>query len=137
MNILGKVMAVIGVLTVMIFANGIGKMAGKPAVDKTNESKLDETIEKKLMEMSKQMNSQLPTMIDEETRFDTTMCVGKHMNYKYTMVNISDKDIDKKAFQSEMKSMLVKNQCSNENMIKMLKMGIQYDYILTPYHQLQ
>jgi hypothetical protein len=45
------------------------------------------------------------------------------------MINLSDKDMDKTAFQNEVKITLVKNQCGNENMVKMLKMGVQYDYM--------
>jgi hypothetical protein len=129
MKTFGKIMAVIGILLVIVFAKEIGKMTGKSAVDNYNQGKLEGAIEKTLLETSKQINAQLPTMVDKETRADTTMCVGKHMIYKYTMVNLSEKDIDKNAFKNEIKSMLVKNQCSNENMIKMLKMDVQYDYM--------
>jgi sensor c-di-GMP phosphodiesterase-like protein len=131
MKTFGKVMAVIAILLVIIFAKGIGKMAGKYAVDNYNQGELEGAIEKKLLETSKQINAQLPIMVDKETRADITMCSGKHLIYKYTMVSLSEKDIDKIAFKNEIKSMLVKNQCSNEDMVKMLKLGIQYDYI---YH---
>jgi hypothetical protein len=45
------------------------------------------------------------------------------------MVNLTEKDIDKIAFAYEIKTMLVKNLCSNQDMVKMLKMGVQYDYM--------
>ena len=131
MKTFGKVMAVIGILLAIIFAKGIGKMVGKHAVDNYNQGEIDSAIEKKLLETSKQINAQLPIMVDKETRADITMSSGKHLIYKYTMVNSSERDIDKIAFKNEVKTMLVKNQCSNENMMKMLKMGVQYDYM---YH---
>jgi hypothetical protein len=59
-----------------------------------NQGKLEGAIEEILMETSKQINVQLPIMVDKETRLDTTMCVGKHMSYKYTMINLSEKDIE-------------------------------------------
>jgi hypothetical protein len=126
-----KVITVIGILLAIVFAKGIGKTAGKSVVDNYNQGKLETAIEKKLLETSKQANAQLPIMVDKETRADITMATGKHLIYKYTMVNLSEKGIDKKAFKNKVKSKLVKDQCNNENMIKLLKMGIQYDYM---YH---
>lgn len=49
--------------------------------------------------------------------------------YKYTMVNIAENGIDKVAFQNKMESILVKNQFSNENMVKMLKRDVSYNYM--------
>jgi len=129
MKTFGKVMAVIGVLLVIVFAKGIGKMVGKSTVDSYDQGKIEAAVEQKLLDTSKQINAQLPMMVDSETRLDTTICAGKHMAYKYTMINLTEKDIDKIAFEKEIKTMLVKNQCNNENMIKLLKMGIQYNYM--------
>lgn len=130
MKTFGKVMAVIGVLLVIVFAKGIGKMVGKSTVDSYNQGKIESAVEQALLETSKQINAQLPMMIDKKTRLDATVCAGKHLNFKYTLINISENDIiDKKAFVNEAKSMLVKNQCGNEKMVKMLKMGVQYDYM--------
>ncbi len=81
------------------------------------------------MEASQQINKQLPMMVDSETRLDTTICAGKHVLYKYTMIGLSAKDLDIISFNDEIKTMLVKNQCSNENMVKMLKFGVQYSYM--------
>lgn len=126
---LGKVAAVIGILVVLVFAKGIGKIISKSTIDNFNEGRLEGAIEKTLLETSKQINAQLPMMVDEETRLDTTICAGNHMNYKYTLINLSDKDVDKKVFHNEVRKVLVKNQCGNANMVKMLKMGVSYDYM--------
>lgn len=124
-----KVMAVIGILLAIVFAKGIGKMVGKSAVDNYNQNKIEGEIENTLLKASKQINAQLPTMVDNETRADTTMSVGTHMIYKFTMINLSEKDIDKKSFTNDIKTMLVKNQCGHEETIKALKLGVQYDYM--------
>lgn len=129
MKTFGKVMAVIGVLLVIVFAKGIGKMVGKSTVDSYSQGKIEAAVEQTLLETSKQINAQLPMMVDKETRLDATVCAGKYLNYKYTLINISENDIDKKAFVNEVKPTLVKNQCGNEKMVKMLKMGVQYDYM--------
>lgn len=129
MKTLGKIGAVIGLLIVVAFAGAIGKNIGKSTVKNYEQGKLEGAIEETLIATSQQINKQLPMMIDSETRLDTTMCAGKHVAYKYTMINLTEKDIDKIAFTNEIKTMLMKNQCSNENMIKMLKMGVQCNYM--------
>jgi len=129
MKTLGKVAAVIAVLLAFAFAKGFGKFAGKATLDSYNQSKVEGTIEKTLLETSRQINAQLPTMVDKETRLDTTMCLGKQLHYKYTMINFSEKDIDKAAFKNEITSMLVKNQCNNDSMVKMLRLGVEYYYM--------
>lgn len=97
------------------------------AADKQKSSEKD--IEKLLIEGSKKINTQLPTMVDADTRLDTTMVIGNQMHYKYTMINASAKDIDKKATTKELKSMLVANQCGTDNMLKLLRMGVSYHYM--------
>lgn len=129
MKTFGKVIAVIGVLLAIVFAKGIGKMVGKYTAGSYEQGKIEATVEQRLLDTSKKINAHLPMMVDSETRWDTTICIGKRMSYIYTMVNLTEKDIDKIAFAYEIKTMLVKNLCSNQDMVKMLKMGVQYDYM--------
>lgn len=129
LKVLGTICAAIGLLIVMAFAGEIGKIMGRSTVKNYEQGKLDATIEETLMEASQQINKQLPMMVDSETRLDTTICAGKHVLYKYTMIGLSAKDLDIISFNDEIKTMLVKNQCSNENMVKMLKFGVQYSYM--------
>ena len=68
-------------------------------------------------------------MVDEETRLDTVMAIGKQFHYKYTMVNIREKEINKKEFLSYARTHLIKNQCSNSDIRKMLKVGVSYNYV--------
>lgn len=128
MKTLGTVAGIIGLLIVIAFAGSIGKIIGKSTVKNYEQGKADGAIEEILIEITKKINSQLPIMVDPETRLDTTICYGKQMHYKYTMVNYSENELDKEAFQNEMATMLAKNQCNNENMVKMLKMGVKYYY---------
>ena len=128
MKTLGKIGAVIGLLIIIAFASAIGKNLGKSSVKNYEQGKIDRAIEQALLEASQQINKQLPMMVDSETRLDVTMCAGKHVAYKYTMINVSEKEIDKIDFENKMKALLVKNQCSNENTIKMLKMDVRYNY---------
>ena len=86
-------------------------------------------VEKLLLEVSAKTNKQLPVMVDEETRCDMTMVAGSKMVYKYTMIHYSsNKEINQK-FKKEITKTLVENQCSQENTVKLLNMGVSYNYI--------
>lgn len=126
---IGMIFAVLGLLIVIAFAGAIGKNIGRSTVKNIERGKLDAALEETLMTTSLQINKQLPMMVDSETRLDTTICAGKHIAYKYTMINLLDKDLDVNAFTNEIKTMRLKDQCRNENMVKMLKLGVQYSYI--------
>jgi len=93
------------------------------------DDKFDKEMEEILIETSKKINSQLPMMVDPDTRLDATMCYKKQLHYKYTMVNYTIDELDIKNFHSEIEAMLTRNQCNNENMVKMLMVGIEYYYI--------
>lgn len=112
----------LAVCMLLVFASGV--------VNAANKQKFSEKdVEKLLIESSKKINAQLPTMVDADTRLDTTMVIGNQMHYKYTMINAFAKDINKKATTKELRSMLVANQCSTDNMLKLLKMGVSYHYM--------
>lgn len=97
------------------------------AADKQN--KRDKEIEKALIEQSKKMNENLPTMVNSDTRLEATMVFGKNMHFKYTMVKASSKDINKEATTRELKTMLVNNQCNTDVTLNLLKMGVTYQYM--------
>ena len=50
------------------------------------------------------------------------------MHYKYTMINASKKGLDTKAFLNGIKTSLIKNHCSTENTVLMLRVGVTYYY---------
>jgi hypothetical protein len=129
MKTFGKIVGIIGLLIVIVFAGVIGKNIGKSTVNNYEQGKIDGAIEETLIETSTKVNKQLPIMVDSDTRLDTTICYGKQIHYKYTMINISENELDKKAFQNGMESLLAKNQCNNKNMVKMLEMGVEYFYM--------
>lgn len=129
MKTLKIVVAIIVVIFSLAFAKGIGKVVGKSVATNYNQGKAEGAIEKTLLEISKQTNAQLPIMVDNETRLDTTVCLGKQLHYKYTMVNYSENAIDKAIFRNDITARLANYQCNNDNMVKLLKMGVEYYYI--------
>ena len=126
---LSKIAAVIVLLVVMAFAGEIGKMMGKSTVNKYDAGKKDAEINALLIKTSKGLNAQLPMMVDEETRLDVTMVLGKQLNYKYTFVNLKAEDIDNSLLQSNMEPLLKNNLCSNDSMKLLLKNGVSYNYL--------
>lgn len=99
------------------------------ACQSSDRSRLETELENKILQTAKQINSQLPIMVDKETRLDTVMATGKQFHYKYTMVNVTEKEINKKDFLRYAKSHLIKNQCGNNDIKKMLKAGVSYNYV--------
>lgn len=65
-------------------------------------------FDKQLFEVSKQVNQNLPMMLDAETRIDTTIpMAGKTFQYVYTLVNYSRGEIDIEAFKEVMRPQIV------------------------------
>ena len=117
----GKLLFIVGLLLITVFTSGIVNAAEK-TLAKSDISKI-------LIETSKELNANLPVMVDKETRADMTMAVGNQLHYIYTMINVAVKDIDKNAFTKEMRSTLVTNQCNNEYTLKLLKWGVSFYYL--------
>ena len=113
--------SIIVVCISLFFASGDVIAAGR-------QNNNEKEIEKLLLLTSKKLNENLPMMVDESTRADMTTAIGNQLHYKYTMIKIAVNNIDKNAFSREMRTMLVTNQCNNENTLKMLKYGVLVYY---------
>ena len=126
---IGKISGVIVLLVVMAFAGEIGKMVGKSTVNKYETGKKDATVNSILLKTSKELNAQLPIMVDEETRLDVTMVMGKQLYYKYTLVNLKAEDIDKTLLISNLEPALKNNLCKNDQIKFLLENGVEYKYL--------
>jgi len=129
MKTITKILAIIAVLLSIAFAKSIAQIVGKSNFNNYNKDNSEIVIEKLLIDTSKKINAKVPIMVDESTRLDTTISAGNHLISKYTIVNLSEKKLNKSSLEQEMKKMLVKNQCGNEKMFNLLKMGVEYDYM--------
>jgi hypothetical protein len=87
-------------------------------------------LEQIMIETAKKLNAQTPMMVDKETRLDAVICSGLVLHYKCTLVNLSqaEDDIDLKVLKSEMKKQFLNNQCKDENIVKTLRVGVEYYY---------
>jgi hypothetical protein len=129
MKSFGKILGIIGIIIVAAFASQIGKVVGNNAANSYSSSKQDSELEGILLKTSKQINSQLPMMVDDETRLELTLVAGKNMSYKYTMINYKADEFSNNEFSKELRKLLIRNQCSTENTKKLLKYGIKYNYM--------
>lgn len=125
----GKAAGIIGLLIVMVLAGAIAKTIVESKAKKHEQGKIDRAVEEFLTDTAKNIKSQLPIMVDSDTRLDTVMCLGKKMHYKYTMINYLENKMDKEAFKNEATFTLTKNQCNNKKMVEMLKAGVEYYYV--------
>ena len=87
-----RYIATVCICAFCIFIIGIGESKSQSS-DRNNR---ENELENKILQTAKQINSQLPIMVDKETRLDTVIATGKQFHYKYTMVNLTEKEINKK-----------------------------------------
>lgn len=126
MKTIVKASVAILLLIVIVVAGFVGRSIISMLSNASNKEKGDRVIEETVKDMTKKINSKLPIMVDSETRLDKTESDGKNIHYKYTMVNLLEVDIEKDRFHKLMTKAFINNQCSNENIIKTLKMGVKY-----------
>ncbi len=121
--------SILGLLIVAAIVGGIGKGIGKNTYKNLERQKLDKAIEEQILQNVKNMNNQLPIMVDPDTRIDAVTCSGKSLFYKCTLVHLSDKEIDKETFKREATKRILKNQCDNPDVRKALKAGVENNYM--------
>jgi len=89
----------------------------------------ESALDRNLNEQADEINSKLPKMLDENTRYDAVSVQGKLITYRHTVVNHTAEELDMNAFQSIMHEKLTKEQCPKEEIVEMLKGGIEYQYL--------
>jgi DNA-directed RNA polymerase subunit RPC12/RpoP len=81
-----------------------------------------------LLKNSKDLNLNLPLMIDSETRLDVTLAVGTQMHCKYTLVNTTSKDVDSTEIRKMLEANIIKTQRADRGAVILLKAGVEYYY---------
>ncbi|WP_067587339.1 DUF2569 domain-containing protein [Endozoicomonas ascidiicola] len=129
-----KVFAVIGlILSFAVIIPLVNDAQGYQSYNDENnttsvyESERD-SINNVLAKTAKQINMNLPMMVDEETRLDLTMGLDHSFLYKYTLVNFKADELDSEYLYSVMKPMLTENVCTNEDMKVFLELNIPVEY---------
>ena len=83
----------------------------------------------RLVQISKEMNKQLPMMVDEYTRLDSTF-PGPSMQiaYYYTLVKMPGKAMDQRAIR-DFSDTIIKGVCATPTSTKVLDAGVIMEYI--------
>lgn len=127
-NRLKTVAGIICILLAMGISKVIGRGIGRSFVENSQQQKVEKVLEEALTETAIAVNKQLPIMIDSETRLDAVLCSGKTMQYRYTLVNVRNNEVDRNELMNEILPFVTNNVCKNDKMAKMIKMGAEYNY---------
>lgn len=92
-----------------------------------NKDKLS-SLEANLIKQAEEMNQRLPSMLDENTRFDDVSVFGTEIYYRNTVVNSSAVEVDMAAFQKIMYEKLTNHLCPQQEIEEMLRHGVTYRY---------
>lgn len=128
MKTIWKILGGIGLLLVIAFAGGIGKMIGKTTTDRFFEGKNEGALDSALMQAASEINANLPMMVDSETRLDATVGMNKRFRYNYTLINYSANEIEPKAIVDAMQDKLINNVCTSKEMEVFVKNSIPVTY---------
>ena len=114
-----------GTVVTILFAI-VGGMIGSQIVRTLNQQDFD-TV---LMEISNEINKNLPMMIDENTRVDSTLGgPGNKITHFYTLVNHSAQDIDIETLKPTLKKQLINNYKSSSGMKDLRENDVELQYI--------
>ena len=120
-----KQIIVIGIFT------GLGTVGGKFAFNYFTTGSIAEQskIEKSLMQVANEMNQNLPLVLDQHTRLDTTIASsGRKFVYQYTMLNIDPSSLNKEQFIQTMKPRLINQYETKEDMKTFRDMNVELTY---------
>lgn len=110
---------------IVVLGGSIGKGVAKAVAERKEEAHVRESI----IDLAKDLNRQVPIMIDSDTRLDAVVAAQKNLLYKYTLINVSENEIDKKLFESFARNQIINTQTPKEDFIKALDMGIEFNYM--------
>ena len=123
-----QALGAIGVVVVVVFAGGIGKLVGSSTSERFFEGKREAELNSVLMRAASELNKNLPMMIDSETRFDSSVGINKQFRYNYTLINYAAEDLDPSAIQSTMEPKLKNTVCTTKEMEVFVKNNVPVTY---------
>jgi hypothetical protein len=118
--------AVFGVILILV-ASGIGKLAGRSAVQKISDDVNQGALEKAQEIAAADLRKQLPIELDEMTTLQTALSAGSSLIYIYR-IHQDIGEIDVRSVSSEMQQKLFKNVCGEKILRKNMSIGAKYIY---------
>ena len=118
---------------IAFFAMVIGGLAGKALIgsssSQSNQASIDRQIEESFRKSSQEQNRNLPMMVDEYTRLDTTVVgPGPRLTYLYTLPNHSPQELATQLDKTQLEQFVKNSVCTNKDMRPSLQFGATYVY---------
>lgn len=76
-----------------------------------------------------EINADLPTMLDDETRLDSAVGGDNLITYHFTLVNYSSSDIDSQLFHENVLPEIQSNICASPDVKKLLEKGLTLKHL--------
>lgn len=118
---------VVGVL-VFLIAFGVVKYAAQESFSPSMSEGSSASVEQDLIEASKEINKQLPMMIDSATQMSATMAVGKDFVYLYKLIGEDYGSITQADISSSLRGGIISGVCTTPEIRKMLDKGARLVY---------
>ena len=128
MKTIAKVLGIITILVVVIFAGSIGEIIGKLTSERFLEGKKEGAINAALVNVADNMNKRTPIMINSNTRFDTVLVVNQELWYKYTLVNNKAEEIKVSEFDQITRPNLINHVCTSMKFFVDNNISVSYLY---------
>ncbi len=128
MKLLRKVLIATLIIAFAGLGMGMGHLTINLIIKNFLEGDSDIKINFLLKKTAKELNKNLPIMIDAQTQLDSTIAMNKQFLYKYTIINQSTEDMNSTAFNKTMQPYLVNFVCTSAGMEVFWKNGVQVIY---------
>ena len=118
--------ASLGVVVALGVGGLVGVLALTYAISGSRDASDENSIHRMLAQVASRMNDDLPTMIDSQTRLDTTAAGARRSFYfRYTLLDVSDEgDFDTEQFVSQVRPFLVNQLRTHPQMKPFWQSGI-------------
>ena len=124
---IGYIALAIGAIIIFSLSGGIGKFAGRTAVQEYQKGKGESVVAGAQKIAAEELRAQLPMRVNELTILQSVVSIGTLLMYNYT-VDANRSEIDLKEFMSTMRSNIKTNVCSHKSMVEAIKYGGRYKY---------
>lgn len=116
-----------GAMAILV-VSGISGCIVKDCASSYIEERRYKDAQKVMLETARDLNKKLPTMLDEHTRLDSVGLEGKKIQYRNTLVQLRQDQIDPGWFAREIKPSIAMKVCTNKKTIPAIKAGYEFEY---------
>lgn len=91
-----------------------------------SNSERDEYLMVALQKIAKQMNNQIPIMVDDETQLTSCLVAGKTINIFYKLINFKASEVNADEIQKHVWEQKNYNACKDKSTRQLIDMGVIY-----------